>query len=192
MSRHGSADCGENLRQLPWVGEAGFPYRLVGVAAVDDDGGVRMSGKFGRQLAKATGESVVEGGSGFHFNGQELVAVLNQQVHFVVAVVAVEEEVGALAAMIAVLQDLGHDKVLEQAAALGMGGNLSGILDAQEIGGQPGVVEIQFGALDQPLAEIGVPGLQKQHDIRGFQNADPMGDSGAGDADLVGETAGID
>ena len=55
-----------------------------------------------------------------------------------------------------------------------MGRHLPGVLDADQVSGQPRVAEIQLGGFDQPLADVGKVRRQLEQDVAGLQHRQPL------------------
>ena len=84
-------------------------------------------------------------------------------------VIAPEIQLGGLAGVVALLDELADHESLEQRAAHGVRGNRAGIPNPQQPGGQTGIVEIKFGRLDQSFVEVLVLWRQTVNDVAGFQ-----------------------
>jgi len=88
-----------------------------------------------------------------------------------------------------VFQQFGNDEAFEQASSLGMDGQMVRTLDVQQPGGQPAIIEVKLGRLDQPLSEILVVRPQQENNIAGFKDGYPAQGNVVGDA-AVGRQGG--
>ena len=89
-------------------------------------------------------------------------------------VIAPEIQLGRLAGIVALLDELADDERLEQRAAHGVRSNRGGIANPQQPGGQTDIEEIQLGRLDQALAKVAVIRRQQTHYVARFQHRKPL------------------
>ena len=86
------------------------------------------------------------------------------------AAVLPEVEIGGERAVEAGFEELGENPGLEQGTSLRVGGELLRILDAQEPGREPGIVEVELRGFDQPLVEVLEVRLEEVDDIACLQD----------------------
>ena len=70
--------------------------------------------------------------------------------------------------------------------------HLAGIADAQQPGGEAGVIEVQLGGLDETLVEIPVMRAQQEQQVAGLQNRKPGARGGVGDAAIRGQRGKVE
>ena len=163
-----------------------------GFAGVDDEAGVGFGTEFG-EGCQVAGHGGVVGGGGLDFQGADAAAVLDDEVDFGSAGgVAVEVESGVGAAVEAVLEGLRHDEVLEEVPHEGMGGDVPRGADAEEVGGEARLGEVDFRGLDLAPSEVAVPGAEFEDDVGGAQDADPAGYRLVADARVGGEGLAVE
>ena len=91
-----------------------------------------------------------------------------KQIGLEAVVVAPEGNVGGVAEVAPVLEDLGDDQGLEEWASQGVQRQGGGVADAKQPGGEPAVDEVELRCLDEALAEVAVVGRQEVDQIAGL------------------------
>lgn len=116
------------------------------VSTVDQDGFGRgcAAGDF-LPLLQAVGPVAGVGAAGFDFDGLQAAGGLKDEVDFVPGAVTPEVEVGRLASVVALFDELRHHPGFKQCPACCMGGNGGFIADAQQPGHQADIQKIELG-----------------------------------------------
>ena len=133
------------------------------VAAVDEDATAhaRKLGVVVEALERVRGDGL----TCLDLDGEAVRAEVDEDVHLVAVGVAPEVQRGRLAVVEEELSKLGDDEVLEDGAPEGVGAEVLGAADAEEVAEQARIDEVELGALDEALAEALVVGPEQVHDI---------------------------
>ena len=86
----------------------------------------------------------MEGGTRLDFNSCEFATVLGNDIHFVAVAIPEEIEIGCLALVIAGLQTLDHNEILEDVAHKWISRDLVRLLNAEKINQEPHVHKVVF------------------------------------------------
>ena len=93
--------------------------------------------------------------------------------------------------MLALQEGFGDDPVLEEGAALGVGGEVVGSSHSEEPGGEARVGEVEFGRFDQALGGVGEPRTDEEEEMARFQDGKPGFGGDLGDAGIGSERGDI-
>lgn len=107
---------------------------------------------------------------GLDLDGDEACSLVDDDVDFITQVIPPEMEVRCQPVVEPVFYQLGDDEAFEQAALLRMDGQMLRALNVQQPGGQPTIIEIELGRLDQPLSEILMMRPQQENNVAGFKD----------------------
>lgn len=145
-----------------------------------------------RELLSPIVESFEEVGcdrfAGFDLDGMEGVGGnFDEGIDLVAFLVSEEVECGLDAVIGLGFKEFGDHPVLEEGTALGMSGEMIGLSDSEEPGGQARVGEVEFGGFDQPLGGVCKPRTDEEDEVARFKNGEPGFGGDAGDAGIGGE-----
>ncbi len=132
------------------------------------------------------------GRTSLDLNGANAAACLIKEIAFQTPCIAEEGQVGWLAPIETVFERLRHDRILKKCSTQRMGCNLRRMFDTDEIAGQPNVVEVELGRLDQTLSEVGVKWLELENDVARFQHRELLSRCRVGDAGVRTQRGKID
>ena len=150
--------------------------------AVVEEGGDVGGGFFAGEGFEVADEVAVEGHGGLDFDGADGGGFVDEQVDFEAFFRAEEGEGGVFAGVEEAFADVHDAHVFEEGAAQGVGGELGGGADAEEMGGEAGFGEVDFGGFDDALGEVGEPGFEAVDEEGGFEDGEPGGDGRGADA----------
>lgn len=102
-------------------------------------------------------------------DGMDRVVPENQQIDFLLVLVAVEVERSALAVVPIAFDDFRNHPSFQESAVHGSGFQGFGGTPLGEVGGQAGVQEVELGRFHQALVVVGVIGFQQVDDPRRHQ-----------------------
>ena len=109
----------------------------------------------------------------FHLDRNEIRTGVENDVDFRTVPIAVEEEIRSQAAVETCLQDLSENPRFENRSSKWVILELRSRPDSEEGADQAGIVEVELGSLDEPLAEVCGVGCESKSDIACLQDRDP-------------------
>ena len=164
-----------------YKGRLQFPpgFHLAGggthrpVAAIDDRPILRTGARQAAPIVQTGKIAFRKGRSGFDFVSLRPASLPAKQIDLVAGAVAPEGERRFQAPVIIAFEKLVDHQVLEQTAPQIMGVELVDVADFEQRAGQPRVVKVEFGRLDEPLGEIVVVGPQEVENVALLQDRKP-------------------
>ena len=162
------------------------------VAAVDDGRlAAHVFVAFGENR-KVLAEVRVERGGRLDLRGNKRSAGMLHKINFYALGVSIEIEVWSSAIVVGSFHRLKNDEIFEKTSTKRVAVQLFNITDFGQCAGEAGVVEIELGRLDEPLAPVFVPRRQEEADVRSVEDGEPFHHSLRGDAGVVGNGCDVE
>ena len=110
---------------------------------------------------------------GFHFHGNEVLALLDKDVHFVPRRIPPETKIGFKAPVDEILMELGNDEALEDGAPGSVVDQTFWRSNSKEVAEKTRIEKVELWGLDEPFPEVSKVWLQEENEKARLENRQP-------------------